>query len=418
MERVDGDPTQYEEIINWARKLYPFDRDLIINGAQGMNAHFLLPDDGNNQDGDGDGDGAPLVGFGKGKNNRRSNFPKRKTYWGDTNDGPTTQPPAGVWPTRAEPIDQNAPDGDEDQPSKYPIFATTSNGGWEEARNHNEVFADPDTGEGMVEIPIFYQDFYTGDWLSMESMEITEATEEETEAWEKEQEEQPPGSEELLDVYNPNLNEDESDEEMIEGYKQEPGVYFLPVYMRKGKGKGRRKGGKGRKGRPQGKGRRPQHGLKGVCHLCGKKGHWKKNCYARDKPGGRRTKGKSKFTYAFQKGGKGKPSSGDGKGPGKGPCFKCGEMGHWQLECPKNAPGAHFAQQAAPGAFFTFPVKAPSSEAVRSDVYMVNNLPVRHGEKQQVDEPPKQETGNTFMDRIKDRPKIKFGISEFATDYK
>ena len=86
-------------------------------------------------------------------------------------------------------------------------------------------------------------------------------------------------------------------------------------------------------------------------------------------------------------------------------------MGHWQVECPKNAPGAHFAQEA-PLCAFTFPVQEVPCEAVRSDVYPVENLPVWHAEKQDPAE------GMTFLERIKDRPKIKFGFSDFAKDYK
>ena len=83
----------------------------------------------------------------------------------------------------------------------------------------------------IVECPVWFQDYFSGDWLNMISGEIHECGDEEWEAWENEDK----NDNSLQDEYNPHLNLDEEEEEVIDGQTEmTPGVYFVPVYRRKG----------------------------------------------------------------------------------------------------------------------------------------------------------------------------------------
>ena len=66
-----------------------------------------------------------------------------------------------------------------------------------------------------------------------------------------------------------------------------------------------------------------------VCHVCGKEGHFAKDCWHQS---GNKGSGKGKKGKKGQ--GKGtKPKDGDAKQ--KGACHNCGEVGHFARECPK-----------------------------------------------------------------------------------
>ena len=94
--------------------------------------------------------------------------------------------------------------------------------------------------------------------------------------------------------------------------------------------------GKGTKGKDSGKGRgagAPDNLPTNPCPICGRMGHWKKDCwYNAEKGAGRSPSG--------GKGQKGKGGRGSGKDSGKGDqsrtkCWKCGDAGHISRNCPK-----------------------------------------------------------------------------------
>ena len=312
MERVNADMTKFDELQYWAKTLYPFDKSLLMEGAMKINATFPAPDatpDGGHQQADPYAN-IDIFAFSKGKGK-----PWNKgtpTHWGHAvQDQKEWNVPA---PTYA--VQQQEYDGWEE-----PIYQAPP--GYDPC----EVYWNETLQQQVLDIPTWYQDFFSGAWLNNVTNEVFECTDSEVAAWEAEAWD----DDSLMDSLNPRLNEDEPAEETMDGTSgMTPGVYFLPVYL--GKGKGNRKGRsakKGRKGRPMSKGRRPKGGVKGACHLCGKQGHWKNQCNQRKGAGGRSTKGGKGRVYAFGKGG---GKDGD---KGKGKCFNCGEEGHWQNECPK-----------------------------------------------------------------------------------
>ena len=74
-------------------------------------------------------------------------------------------------------------------------------------------------------------------------------------------------------------------------------------------------------------------GQAGPCHLCGKMGHAKKDCWWNpDRKGKGKGDGKKQSGKGNDKGGKG----GSPHAAPKGPCWKCGKPGHLARDCPKN----------------------------------------------------------------------------------
>ena len=70
-----------------------------------------------------------------------------------------------------------------------------------------------------------------------------------------------------------------------------------------------------------------QHGDK-KCHMCGRFGHFSKDCWQNKS---RSSKGKG-----------GKKGKGKGKGKtDKDVCLKCGQRGHWAKNCPNFAKVIH-----------------------------------------------------------------------------
>ena len=80
-----------------------------------------------------------------------------------------------------------------------------------------------------------------------------------------------------------------------------------------------------------------------VCHVCGKKGHFAKDCWHQsgNKGSGKGKKGKEgqgKYT---------KPKDGDAKQ--KGACHNCGEVGHFARECPNKKEASNASSSGGGG---------------------------------------------------------------------
>ena len=90
-----------------------------------------------------------------------------------------------------------------------------------------------------------------------------------------------------------------------------------------------------------------------VCHVCGKKGHFARDCWHQSNNEGN---GKGKKGKKGKKGqGKGtKPKDGDAKQ--KGACHNCGEVGHSARECPKKKE-ANNASSSGGGCVHSFDVQ-------------------------------------------------------------
>ena len=145
-------------------------------------------------------------------------------------------------------------------------------------------------GSKLLEIPVWYQDIFSGDWWSAETGHVACTEEEEADYWAAEEQIASGANQELLArVQEENTNSIVPEHD---GSGYYPGSVWLPVYF--SRGKGRRKGQKGMKARSPSKGFRPAGGKAAGCHICGEMGHWKRECPHR--------KGGDNFTGKFGKG--------------------------------------------------------------------------------------------------------------------
>ena len=173
------------------------------------------------------------------------------------------------------------------------------------------------TGEDGVwyaEIPILWQDWYSGGYWNQEDGYFW-PDEDEQKEWDSWQSSSPEQAKEIFSTWPTDENPLLEAEEPEPGYRA--GAHWLPIFFGRFKGKGPRKGGPSRKGRGKGKfkggrkggsrtkGYRPKGGKPGRCFICNEPGHWKGEC----------------------------PNKGKGKGPGKfgkGPpcrgCFRKGKF--------------------------------------------------------------------------------------------
>ena len=80
LERVDGDAQRFQEIQMWAKKLYPFDKSLILEGVQKVNYTEATEEEDTNPS-----DETPAVYWGqKGKKDGKNKYQKgKKAHWSE-----------------------------------------------------------------------------------------------------------------------------------------------------------------------------------------------------------------------------------------------------------------------------------------------------------------------------------------------
>eukprot|EP00971_Amphidinium_carterae_P194206 3853846-Amphidinium_carterae.1 len=119
---------------------------------------------------------------------------------------------------------------------------------------------------------------------------------------------------------------------------------------------------KGGKGKDKGKDKGGGKGNQDACRICGRTGHWAKDCWQRDKGKGK-GKGKSK----------GKENAG---GKGRVRCWKCGKNGHLAKDCHSGA--AHSLEEAQGGSQPAQPASTPVSSLYLSALHQVQDIVPLH----------------------------------------
>ena len=130
----------------------------------------------------------------------------------------------------------------------------------------------------MQELPVWFQDWYSGAYWSADTGAFPCSDEEQAE-WSSWEQATPEQGAQLLSTWEADPNPDLMAEE--EEPEDRSGSYWLPIFFGKG-GKGGKSGGGGkgkkgknkggRKGRATKKGFRPKGGKKGACFICGSPG--------------------------------------------------------------------------------------------------------------------------------------------------